>query len=259
MGYGLSVAGHVIIALLLMLEVYERFELSTAAAIQVEIVMEKPAVARPDTSASSEAVSALNGQIHPSGIPAVADIDKRAKAPLATLNLNGIDRTEQPGYDGRDPSVNQFGVPLPRAPDAAFVSRGLSAPSRTMVIAPVGPTPPQATARELGQDEVTVLQEQKVECGVRAKRPTPTVAARRQARVSGVATEAQALAIMRSNQALLENQRLFAESLDGARKFIVVLPSGLTVNVGDVIQYDEHHIDPSNSCQFIPPLVVSKL
>jgi hypothetical protein len=73
---------------------------------------------------------------------------------------------------------------------------------------------------------------------------------------------------MRSNQALLdrhvnpsylENQRLFAESLDGARKFIVVLPSGLTVNVGDVIQYDEHHIDPSNSCQFIPPLVVSKL
>jgi hypothetical protein len=162
MGYGLSVAGHVIIALLLMLEVYERFELSTAAAIQVEIVMEKPAVARPDTSASSEAVSALNGQIHPSGIPAVADIDKRAKAPLATLNLNGIDRTEQPGYDGRDPSVNQFGVPLPRAPDAAFVSRGLSAPSRTMVIAPVGPArtgprrgdgPPGAEGRVRRQGE----------------------------------------------------------------------------------------------------------
>jgi hypothetical protein len=47
--------------------------------------------------------------------------------------------------------------------------------------------------------------------------------------------------------------------LDGARKFIVLLPSGLAVNVGDVIQYDQHHIDPSDACQFIPNLAVRKL
>jgi hypothetical protein len=47
--------------------------------------------------------------------------------------------------------------------------------------------------------------------------------------------------------------------LDGARKFIVLLPSGLVVNVGDVIQYDQHRIDPSDACQFIPNLAVRKL
>jgi hypothetical protein len=101
-----------------------------------------------------------------------------------------------------------------------------------------------------------------------AKRPTPAMVTQGQGRVKGFATKAQALAMMRSNQAVLdrhlnpnyiENQRVFAESLDGLSKFIVLLPSGLAVNAGDVIEYDRHHIDPSDSCQFIPSLAVRKL
>jgi hypothetical protein len=38
----------------------------------------------------------------------------------------------------------------------------------------------------------------------------------------------------------------------------VVLPAGLTVNAGDVIEFDQGHVDPSNPCQYIPNLAVSE-
>jgi hypothetical protein len=269
LGYGLSIAGHVIIALLLMFGVFERIELFPVVAIPIEIVMEKPPqTARQDAAASSSAVSAPGEQNRPSGIPAVADDDKRAKAPLAALNRNGIDQPKPPGYDGQDSSTDQAGIPLPPAPEGELASGGVSAPSRALVIAPIGPALPQTTAREPGEDELTALREQKVECGVLAKRPTPATMTREQARVKGFATKAQALAMIRSNQQVLDRhinpnyigyQRAFVESLDGVRKFIVLLPAGFSVNVGDVIQYDRSHLDPSDSCQYIPNFAVSKL
>jgi hypothetical protein len=275
LGYGLSIAGHIIIALLLIFGVFERIELISVATTPVEIVTEKPAraarqagAARQDAPASSSAASAPSEPNHPFGIPAVADVDMRAKAPLAAVNANGIDRPKQPGYDGRDPSADQAGIPVPPTPDAELASGGMSDPSRVMVIAPIGPAPPQTTAREPGEDELTALKEQKIECGVMAKRPTPAVVTQGQARVTGFVTRAQALAMMRSTQAKADrhinpdyvgNQRLFVESLDGVRKFAVLLPAGLAVNVGDVIQYDLAHIDPSDACQYIPNLAVGKL
>lgn len=286
-GYGLSIAGHVIIVLLLMFGLLERIKLIPVTVIPIEIIMVKPAeTARQDAPASTPAAPAVSArseqnhpeqkhpeqdhleQKHPSGIPAVADVDKRAKAPVAALNVNGIDRPKPPGYDGRDQSADQVGIPVPPIPDADLASGGLSDPSRTLVIGPIGPASPQTTAREPGEDELTAVKEQKVECGVMAKRPTPATVTQGQARVKGFATKAQALAMMRSNQAVLDrhinsnyiaNQRLFVESLDGVRKFIVLLPSGLAVNVGDLIEYDQHHIDPSDSCQFIPNLAIRKL
>jgi hypothetical protein len=270
LSYGLSIAGHVIIALLLMFGVFERIELFPVVAIPIEVVMEKPPqAARQDAPASSSsAVSAPSGQNRPSGIPAVADDDKRAKAPAAALNLNGVDRPEQPGHDGQDSSTDQAGIPLPPAPDAELASGDVSAPSRALVIAPIGPAPPQTMAREPGEDELTALREQKVECGVMAKRPEPATATREQARVRGFATKAQALAMIRSTQAMadrhinpdyIKNQRVFAETLDGVRRLVVLLPPELSVNVGDVIQYDRSHLDPSDSCQYIPNFAVSKL
>jgi hypothetical protein len=272
MGYGLSIAGHVIFVLLLMFGLLERIELIQVTAIPVEIVMVEPAEAAgqnaPASTPAAAAVSAQSEQNHPSGIPAVADVDKRAKAPLAELNVNGIDRPEQPGYDGRDQSADPGGIPLPPVPDAELTSGGLSDPSRAVVIGPIGPAPPRTTAREPGEDELTAVKEQKIECGVTAKRPTPAIVTRSQARVIGFATEAQAQAMMRSTQVILDrhispnyiaNQRLFVESLDSSRKFIVLLPSGLTVNVGDVIEFERSHIDPSASCQYIPNLAVRKL
>jgi hypothetical protein len=267
MAYGLSIAGHTIIALLLMFGVFERIGLIPVAAIPVEIVMERPAaVARQDAPASPPAAFALNEQNHPSGIPAVADVGKRANAPLAALNVNGIDRPKQPGRDGRDPSSDLAGIPLPPA-DTGLASGSISTPSREAVIRPIGPAPPQKTALEPGEDELTALKEQKVECGIKAKRPSPAATARRQARVRGFVTEAQMLAVLRLSQAAADRHinpnfiryhRVFVETLDGARKFVVLLPSGLTVNVGDVIEYDRGYIDPSDSCQYIPNLAISK-
>jgi hypothetical protein len=116
----LSIAGHVIIVLLLMFGLLERIELIPVTAIPVEIVMVNPAeAARQNAPASTPAAPAVSArseqnhleQKHPSRIPAVAVVDKRAKAQLAALNVNGMDRLTQPGYDGRD--QDQGGIPLP--------------------------------------------------------------------------------------------------------------------------------------------------
>jgi hypothetical protein len=266
MGYGLSIAGHVIIGLLLLFGLLERIDIAPVAAIPVEIVMEKPAeAARQNAPASPPAVSALNEQSRPSGIPAVADVDKRAKAPLAALNVNGIDRPKQPGHDGSDPSPQKAGLPLPAA-DSGVTAGGLPSPSRAVIDAPIGPALPQTTAREPGEDEFTALKEQNVLCGIRARRPLPTAPARAQARVTGFETEAQAIESVRSTQTArdrrmnpnyLRKNSVFAETVDGEKKS-VTLPPGFTVNVGDVIVFDRGYIDPSNSCQFIPNLAVSK-
>src|ERR1700681_4206518 len=81
MGYGLSIAGHVIIVLLLMFGLLERIELIQVTAIPVEIVMVKPVeTARQNAPASTPAAPAASvrseqdhlDQKHRSGIPAVA-------------------------------------------------------------------------------------------------------------------------------------------------------------------------------------------
>jgi hypothetical protein len=267
-GYGLSIAGHVIVMLLLTFGFLERIESVAGVEIPVGIVMEKPQeAAHQDAAAAEPAVPASDGARHFSGIPAVADVDKHAKAPPAAMNLNGIDQPKQPGQDGRDPGADPAGVALLSDPDGDAAG-GASDPSHTMVAAPIGPASPQMTTRDPGEDELNAIKEQKVECGVMAKLPTPAVVTRGQARVRGFATDAQALAMIRSSQAQLDrhinssyigNRRLFVESLDSRRKFIVLLPSGLTLNVGDVIEYDQHHIDPLDSCQYIPNLAVRKL
>src|ERR1700679_3689645 len=124
---GLAIAGHVIIALLLMLGAFERTEAAAVVSIPVEIVVEKPDApapqgqqASPDRQASpSPTAPAPNEQNPWPSIPAVADVDKHAKAPLATLDVNGIDLPKQPGQDGGDPKRDMAGIPLPPA-DAGF-------------------------------------------------------------------------------------------------------------------------------------------
>ena len=259
-GYGLAIAGHVIIAMLLIFGAFERIEPASAvASIPVEIVMEKP-----DAQTPSSPASPSNEQNPPPGIPVVADADKRAKAPLATLDINGIDLPKQPGHDGGDPGSDPAGVPLPPA-DGELASGSASLPS--WAIEPIGLAQRQATAREPGQDELTAIQEEKVECGLKAKRQSPTQAIRSQGRVLGFATEAQGLALIRSSQVALDrhidprylgHQQIYAETLDGAKKGNVVLPAGFTVNEGDVIEIDLGHVDPSDPCHYIPNVAVSK-
>ena len=256
---GLAIAGHVIIALLLLLGLFERIEPTEVAAIPVEIVMEEPA-----TAASSPPVSASNEQNSLSSIPAVADADKRAKAPLATLDVNGIDLPKQPGHDGGDPSPDPAAIPLPPA-DGDLASSAASLPS--WAIEPIGLAQRQTTAHEPGEDEITAIKEQKIECGAKARWSSPASGIRQRGRVTGIATEAQALALIRSSQVITDRrispkyvrqQQVFAETLDGIRKSSVALPSGLMVNVGDVIEIDSGHVDPSDPCQYIPNVVVSK-
>jgi hypothetical protein len=63
--------------------------------------------------------------------------------------------------------------------------------------------------------------------------------------VMGIATEAQTSALIRSSQVMTDRrinpkyigkQQVFAETLDGVTKSSAVLPAGLTVNVGEVIE-----------------------
>jgi hypothetical protein len=251
---GLAIAGHVIIALFLLLGFFERTEAAAVVTIPVEIVMEKPDAQAPEDAASSAAPSAKeqNRASDMPRLPAVADVDKHAKAPLAELDVNGIDLPKQLGRDGG------------ARPDAELASDAGSLPS--WATAPIGLAQQKMTAREPGQDELTAIKEPKLECGRKARGGYPTTAIRAQARVIGVATAAQADDMTRLSQAETDrrinpnykrSQSVFVETLDG-KTGPVVLPSGLTVNVGDVIEVDLGHIDPSDPCQFIPNVAVSR-
>lgn len=255
---GLAIAGHAIIALLLMLGAFNRTEVASADTIPVEIVMEKP-----EAQASSSPTPASNEQNPWSGIPAVADVDKRAKAPPA-MDVNGIDQPKQPGHDGGDPSPDKAASPLPPA-DGDPASGAGSLPS--WAIEPIGLEQRQTTTRQAGEDEMTAIKEEKIECGAKARWLSPTAGVRQRGRVTGIATEAQASALIRSSQFMTDRRispkyagkrQVFAETLDGIRKSSAMLPSGLTVNVGDVIEIDSGHVDPSDPCQYIPNVVVSK-
>jgi hypothetical protein len=256
MAYALAIAGHVVIALILLLGFFGRTEPDLVAAIPVEIVMEEPAAASPPP------VSAPNEQKVLQSTPAVADADKRAKALPAAGDVNGVDQPKQPGHDGGDPSSDPAGLATPR--DAGDLASGAaSVPS--WAIDPIGPTQQQAMAREPGEDELTAIKEPKLECGAKAKWPSPRTGTRKQAVVMGIATAAQALAMTRSSQALADRRvnpnyatgsAVFVETWEG--KTGVVLATGHTVNVGDVIEFDEGRIDPSDPCQYIPNFAVNR-
>jgi hypothetical protein len=257
MAYGLAIAGHVIIALVLLLGFFERTEPASIAATPVEIVMEEPVAASPPP------VSAPNEQNGLPSIPAVADADKRAKAPLATLDVNGVDLSKQPGHDGGDPT-SDHPAKLPMTPAAGDLASG-AASLPSWAVEPIGLAQQQATARESGEDELTAIKELKLECGAKAKWSPPRAKIRKQAMVIGIATAAQALALTRSSQVMVDrrispnyatNTEVFADTWEG--KTVVVLPAGLTVNAGDVIKFDQGHVDPSDPCQYIPNLAVSE-
>jgi hypothetical protein len=253
--YGLAIAGHLIIALILLLGLFERTEPAPVAAMPVEIVMEEPAAASPPP------VSMPNEQSSLSSVPTVADADKHAKTQLATVDVNGVNRPKQPGRDGGDPSSGAKQVPMPRA--AGDLASGVSLPS--WAVEPIGLAQRQATTRESGEDELTAIKEPKLKCGAKARGPLPRAGIREQAAVTGIATPAQALALVRSTQVVMDrhinpnyvaNMEVFTDTWEG--RTVVVLPAGVTVNVGDMIEFDLGHVDPSNPCQYIPNLAVSK-
>ena len=256
MAYALAIAGHVIITLVLLLGFFQRSEPASEAAIPVEIVMDEPAAASPPPTPTPNEQNSLPT------IPAVADADKRAKAPSAMRDINGIDRPKQPGRDGGDPGSDSAGVPLPHAA-GDITSGAASLPS--WAIEPIGPAQRQATSRQPGEDELTAIKEPKLECGAKARWSSPRSTVRKQAVVTGIATAAQALAMTRSSQVMMDrrmnpnyatNMEVFADTWEG--RTAVVLPSELTANVGDMIEFNPGHVDPSNPCQYIPNLAVSK-
>ena len=71
-----------------------------------------------------------------------------------------------------------------------------------MYIGPSGPTAPQATTREPGEDEYTAVAEQEVQCGKMAKVTLLRAPTRGAATVRGFASEAQRMEVVRnkSNQ-----------------------------------------------------------
>jgi hypothetical protein len=267
---GLALAGHLIIAAFLLLRAFERTD---AAAVEdsmpVEIVMEKPEAPAPQDPQTppSPTPPAPDQQQNPwPNIPAVADVDKHAKAPLARLDINGIDLPKQPGQDGGDPKRDIAGIPQPDA-DGELASGVDAASSFAMHVAPVGPAPPQTTAREPGEDDITAVKEQKLQCGAKAKWPSPKAAVRGLAKVIEFVTQAQALAMIRSDQLVadrhinpryLTTRQVFVVTPDGQQGG-VMLPPGFTVKVGDVIEFDRGHVDRSAPCQYIPNVAVSKL
>jgi hypothetical protein len=131
-GYGFSIPGHVVIALFMLLG--ERIDLVPDDTIPIEIVQEeKPAQpARQDQPAATPAAS--GGPTNPSA-SVLDDVERRAKAPLAVVSVNGVDRPKQPGNDGSDPRSNPAGFPVPKG-EGELAPGEVPAPSQVMVVAP---------------------------------------------------------------------------------------------------------------------------
>jgi hypothetical protein len=261
MAFGFAIAGHVLVALLLIVGAFEKDTPVATVTIPVGIVMEKPVA--PD---SPPPAPVPNEQNPWPSVPVVADTDKRSKAPLASLDVNGIDLPKPPGHDGGDRSRDPAGIQLPPA-DGEQAAGAESMPSWAMHVAPIGPAPPEATTHEQGEDEITAIKEEKLECGLKAMRLSPTAAVRNQARVIGFVSQTQTLSMIRSSQLMadrhidpryLRSQHVFAEKLDGSARFTVALPAGLSVNVGDVIEADQGYVNPADPCHYIPNVAVSK-
>jgi hypothetical protein len=263
-GYGLAIAGHIIITLLLIFGAFERIvPASAVVTIPVGIVMEKPNAQVPPPPPDS----APNEQNNPPpSPPPVADVEKRAKAPVAKQNVNGADQPKQPDHDGGDPKSGPAGIPQPPA-DGEAASGATAAPSQSASLAPVGPAPPQTTASDPGEDELTAIKEEKLECGLKEKLLPPTQTNRYQAKVVEFASTAQGLALIRTSQQVLdrhinprylESRQVIVETLLGAHKLAVVLPAGFSVSEGDVIEFDLGHVNPSDPCHYIPNIAVSK-
>lgn len=263
--YGLAIAGHLIIVLILLLGFLQRTEPAPIDAMPVEIVTEEPPATPPAPAATPNEVSKPDDKpderSNLPNIPAVADAEKHAKAQPATMDANGVNQPKQPGHDGGDPNTGQIEDPAPRTD--GDIASGTSLPS--WAVEPIGLAQQQATAREAGEDELTAIKEAKLECGAKATERAMRAGSRGQAAVRGIATPAQALALVRSTQVMMDrhinpnylaNMEVFTDTWQG--RTVVVLPAGVTVNVGDMIDFDYGHIDPANPCQYIPNLAISK-
>jgi hypothetical protein len=197
----------------------------------VEIVTEEPPATPPPPVATANELSKPNEKSSLPSIPAVADAEKHAKAQLATVDANGVNQPKQPGHDGGNPNSGPIEVPTPRA-DGDFAS-GVSLPSWAVEL--IGLAQQQATARESGDDELTAIKEAKLECGAKERRRAPRAGTRAQAEVRGIATPAQALALVRSTQVMMDrhinpsylaNIEVFTDTWEG--RTVVVLPAGVT-------------------------------
>ena len=143
MAYGLAIAGHLIIALILLLGFFERTEPAPVAAMPVEIVMEEPAAASPPP------VSTPNER---SSLPNVPSRRRRRQARQGAAaqwtSMVSIGRSSQDKMAATRARVRT--APMPRA--AGDLASGVSLPS--WAVEPIGLAQQQATARESGRRRI---------------------------------------------------------------------------------------------------------
>ncbi|WP_456715552.1 hypothetical protein [Bradyrhizobium sp. USDA 4353] len=191
-------------------------------------------------------------------------VEKHANAAPANLNVDGVHRPTQAGFDGSDPHSGPAGSLVPG--EGELTAGDLTGSGHAVVVAAIGPAPPQATTRQPGDDERTAVEQQDVQCGRLAKTELSTHPLRHQSRVVGFMTDTQAAAAQPKDQARVDRrlnpnyivaQRVFVRRLLTGMGVVVVIPAGMTVNIGDVIEQDGAYIDPTDPCQYIPNVAVS--
>ncbi len=250
-GYGLSISGHSVIVLLLLIGIFERVGPVEVPAVPIEIVL----VVAPAA---------------PSASFAVADVEKQANAPLGTISMNGIDQPLLPGIDGADRRGTSAEIPVQ---DEGELARGdPSATSEKIVNGPLGPAPLPAFARVPGVDALTAIPEPKVHCGAMAQRQIRPAPVKARGKVLGILNETSAMTSRRLTQVVGDRREnpsyrydrmvlieLENEPEGSPKRAAVNLPPGFVVNVGDEIELNRAYVDPSDPCQFIPSLAIRRL
>jgi hypothetical protein len=256
-------------------------KMTASVETPIEVIVEapsetaKPEVKRESVTAASLPKSAdadqkLKGRAE---MVEVADEKHEQKTGQKEAALSGVGNDETRNGAPQDPHDKGGNEDVDPDPDKE-ISRLVRPPQPTISLPRAwkiqGETLKEPGARkkpdEGATDDETTMKRKKVTCGANARITTVSVPSLIQARVLGFLTKDQAARVTSSTDAnadfftspdYLNNIRIAVHvdgRPEGARK-IVLLPPGLSVQIGDHIEYLLSHLDPSMPCHRIPNLV----
>jgi hypothetical protein len=279
--YGGSIAINALFLVLMFVSLEAYPTLSNPREIAIEVTIEAPAKAAP------QAITQDAQRLPPFGAYAsawpnqafdfrdIADEERQQKAARGSMTIDGNGTENSRSAAQNDTGENRDHEDPKNDPnkEAFRLVRPLPKSSKSQQkekIAPPGQESKAAKGRPQGEDKETTAKRQPIQCGANAKIAFPISSAPKRGQVLGQLTKDQADRLIQINQAnsdtfispdYVDNVRVFVH-VDGTPEGkwgVVLLPEGLIARTGDRVEFVGVHLDPSQPCHYIPPLVLRLL
>jgi len=278
-----SLAINAVFLLVMIQEIAGQHMTTSVQETPVEVIVETspPETVEPDIKRESQENSTppsragANERLkNGSSLREIADEERQQNAPRGEQTISGAGTDKILSGSSQEPGNKRESEDTPPDPNKE-ISRLIPPvsspplPSPRAPIAPPGP-PKQLAARrradKTATQNETTMKEKKIECGANARLFFAAPPHARRGQVLGLLTQGQATKAMQINQANYDlhinpnyasNIRIFVH-VDGTPEGafgVALLPAGLSVRIGDRVEYLTGRVDPSMPCHYIPPLV----